>query len=207
MIGPTNAAGPSSRERLVLTGIVGAALISMTPLVPVAGEVLLVIGVVLGWWLVPHFWRSALIGAIAGVVSGVLVLGVGYRMAMRVVAILDPIRTPELTLEGTMFILLGIGGIFGGILGILTNLARRGLGLSSLVAAAVLPSGGALGLVLVDDQIRSELFDLGAGAWMNISMFGLVAILFGLASAATSAALEERTRLKPAVTQELEVRA
>ena len=194
-------------ERLILTGIVGAALVSMIFRVPLVGEILILTGVGLAWWLVPRFWPSVLFGAIAGVVSGVLILGVGLRLAMRVVAILDPFRIPEFTVGGTMFILIGIGGIFGGVIGILANLARRGLLLRSMFTVAVLPAAGAMGLLFLDDEIRGELFELGAGAWVNIPMFGLVAVLYGIGVAAVALSLEERSAAKRAVTEAVEVPA
>lgn len=194
-------------QRAVLVGVVAAAVLSMTSLVPLAGELLLLIGIGLGWWLVPGFWRSVLFGAIGGIGSGILVLGVGLRVTMRVVAILDPVRTPEFTLEGTMFILIGIGAIFGGIVGILANLAKRGLRLSSMTTVAILPSAAAMSLLFVDDEIRRELFELGLGAWVNIPMFGLVAILYGAAVGVTTRFLEERSATRPAVTNKAEVQA
>lgn len=199
--------GTTTIEGWILLGIVAAAVLSMTSLVPLAGEVLILIGVGLGWWLVPRFWRSVLFGAIAGVVSGVLVLGAGLRIAMRVVAMLDPFRVPEFSWGGTMFILIGIGGIFGGIFGILANLARRGLHLRSVLNIAILPAGGALSLLFLDDEIRRELFHLGAGAWVNLPMFGLVTVLYGIAVAAVTISLEDHSAAKRAVTEEVEVPA
>lgn len=199
--------GTTTVERLILIGIVAAALLSMTSLVPLAGEILTLAGVGLGWWLVPRFWRSVLFGAIAGVVSGVLVLGVGLRLAMRVVALLDPFRVPEFTVGGTVFILIGIGGIFGGTFGILANLLRRGLQLTSVFTIAALPSVGALSLLFLDDEIRRELFELGAGAWVNIPMFGLVTVLYGIAVASVAISLEDRSAVKRGVTQDVEVPA
>lgn len=194
-------------ERLILVGIVAAAILSMIPLVPLAGELLLLIGVGLGWWLVPKFWRSVLFGAVGGIVAGILVLGVGFRVAMRVVAILDPVRTPELTVEGTMFILIGIGGIFGGVMGILANLARRGFHLRSPIAVGVLPAAGALSLLFADDEIRRELFELGAGPWVNIPMFGVVALLYGMGTGVIINRLERRSATTRAVTEQIEVPA
>jgi hypothetical protein len=199
--------GATKVERLILIGIVSAAVLSMTSLVPLAGEILILTGVGLGWWLVPAFWRSVLFGAIAGVISGVLVLGVGFRIAMRVVAILDPFRVPEFSFGGTMFILIGIGGIFGGIIGMLTNLARRGLRLRSIASVALLPAAGPMILLFVDDEIRRELFELGAGAWVNIPMFGLVTVLYGIAVSAVVLSLEERSAAKRAVIEKVEVPA
>lgn len=199
--------GSARVQSAVLVGIVAAAFLSMTSLIPLVGEVLLLVGVGLGWWLVPEFWRSALFGALGGIASGILVLGVGLRVAMRVVAMLDPIRTPEFTLEGTMFILIGIGGIFGGLLGILANLARRGMRLNSVITAGILPAAAAMSLLFVDDEIRRELFELGAGAWVNIPMFGLVSILYGIAVSVTTRVLEDRTATKRAVTNKAGVQA
>ena len=200
---PTSARTQSA----VLIGIVVAGVLSATSFVPLAGEVLVVVGVALGWWLVAGFWRSVLFGALAGVTAGVLVLGVGLRVAMRVVAMMDPSRTPELTFEGTMFILLGLGGMFGGIVGIFAHLARRGLGIRSAVIAAFLPAAGAMSILFVDDEIRRELFKLGGGALVNIPMFGVVAFLYGLTAVTMSGAFERRSAAKRDVTKPVEMRA
>lgn len=197
----------STIHRVVLIGIVAGAVMSITAPIPLVGEALLLIGVVLGWWLVPRFWRSVLFGAVGGVVSGILILGVGFRVAMRVVAILDPIRVPEFSIDGTMFILIGIGGVFGGIMAILGNLARRGLRLTSAVTAGILPAAGALSLLFADTEIRQELFELGAGAWVNIPMFGLVAILYGIGAGAVTNRLERRSAQKRSDTERIEVPA
>jgi hypothetical protein len=85
---------------------------------PVWSMAVILIGIGAGWLLVPGFWRSSLYGAIGGVVAGLLVLGPGLRIAMRVVAILDPVRSPEFTVGGTMFIIIGVGVMMGGIFGV-----------------------------------------------------------------------------------------
>lgn len=106
-----------------------------------------------------------------------------------------------------MFILIGIGAMFGGLVGILANLARRGMRLNSIITAAILPAAGAMSLLLVGDETRRELFELGAGAWVNIPMFGLVAVLYGIAVAVTTRVLEERAATKQAVANKAEVQA
>jgi hypothetical protein len=110
-------------------------------------------------------------------------------------------------MEGTMFILIGIGGLFGGMVGILANLARRGMRLNSVIKAAILPAAAAMSLLLADDEIRGELFELGAGAWLNLPMFGLVAILYGIVVAVSTGVLEDRSAAKRAVTDRAEVQA
>ena len=80
---------------------------------PVGSMVVVLVGVGAGVLLVPGFWRSSLHGAIGGVAAGLLVLGPGLRIAMRVVAILDPVRSPEFTVGGTMLIIIGVGVVMG----------------------------------------------------------------------------------------------
>lgn len=163
-----------------MIGTVAAAVLSMASLVPLAGEVLVLICVGLGWWLVPGFWRSVLFGAIGGIASGIFVLGVGLRVAMRVVAILNPDSDARIHTGGSDVHPDSIGAIFGGVVGTLANLAKRGLGLRSMITVAILPAAGAMSLLFVDDEIRRELFERGAGPWVNILMFGLVAVLYGI---------------------------
>jgi hypothetical protein len=136
------------------------------------------IGIGVGRLLVPEFWRSSLYGAIGGVVAGLLVLGPGLRIAMRVVAILDPIRTPEFTVGGTMFIIIGVGVMMGGIFGVIGNIARVGFKIPSR-AAGLVPAVLVMLLIGLDSELRSEIVELGAGPWLNIPMFGAVAVGYG----------------------------
>jgi len=184
-------------QRGLLLGLAVALALATTPISGPVAEGLVLVGVGLAWRLVPGFWRSVLYGAIGGVVSGLLILGPGLRLAMRVVAIIDPLRTPEFTVEGTMFIVIFIGGFFGGILGITANLARHGLELRSKMASATLPAMAVLAVLLTAEDLRMELFELGAGAWMNIPMFGLVSLLYGAGAIATAMRLEQRRASKP----------
>jgi hypothetical protein len=144
----------------------------------VGSMAVVLIGVGAGWLLVPSFWRSALHGAIGGVVAGLLVLGPGLRIAMRVVAILDPVRSPEFTIGGTMFIIIGVGGMMGGIFGVFANIARRGFGIPSR-GAALVPALLVMLMIGLDSELRSEIVELGAGPWLNIPMFGAVALGYG----------------------------
>ena len=138
----------------------------------------ILIGIGAGWLLVPGFWRSLLYGAIGGVVAGLLVLGPGLRIAMRVVAIIDPVRSPEFTVGGTMFIIIGVGVMMGGMFGVIGNIARVGFNISSR-GAGLVPAVLVMLLIGLDNELRSEIVELGAGPWLNIPMFAAVAVGYG----------------------------
>jgi hypothetical protein len=155
--------------------------------IPVAGSELLnpalsmavfLIGIGAAWLLIPAFWRSSLHGAFGGVIAGLLVLGPGLRIAMRVVAIFDPIRSPEFTVGGTMFIVVGIGVMMGGIFGLFGNVARRGFGIPPR-AAGLVPALLVMLMIGLDSELRGEIVELGAGPWLNIPMFGAVTVGYG----------------------------
>ena len=137
-----------------------------------------VIGIGAGWLLIPGFWPVSLNGAIGGVAAGLLVLGPGLRIAMRVVAILDPSRSPEFTIGGTMFIIIGVGVMMGGTFGVFGNVARRGFGIPS-GAAGLIPAFLVMLMIGLDGELRSEIVELGAGPWLNIPMFGAAALGYG----------------------------
>jgi hypothetical protein len=145
---------------------------------PVWSMAVVLIGIGAGWLLVPGFWRSLLTGAIGGVVAGLLVLGPGLRIAMRVVAILDPVRTPEFTVGGTMFIIIGVGVVVGTIFGVIGNIARVGFNIPSR-GAGLVPAVLVMLMIGLDSELRSEIVELGAGPWLNVPMFGAVAVGYG----------------------------
>jgi hypothetical protein len=97
---------------------------------------------------------------------------------MRAVAILDPVRAPEFSIEGTMFIIIFLGGVLGGALGVFAAFARRGLGLDRLAISSTM-TVMIMVLLLIDSELRSEFIELGAGPWANISMFA--SVTFGYA--------------------------
>jgi hypothetical protein len=155
--------------------------------IPVAGSeqlnaawsmVVFFIGIGAGWLLIPGLWRSLLHGAIGGVIGGLLVLGPGLRVAMRVVAVVDPIRSTEFTVGGTVFIIVFIGGIMGGICGLFGNVARRGFGIPPR-AAGLFPALLVMLMIGRDSELRGEIVELGAGPWLNIPMFGAVVLGYG----------------------------
>lgn len=157
---------------------------------PLWSMVVVLVGVAAGLLLVPGFWRSSLHGAIGGMVAGLLVLGPGLRIAMRVVAILDPVKSPEFTVGGTMLIIIGIGVVMGGIFGVIGNVARRAFGIPS-GAAVLAPALLVMMLIGLDGDLRSEIVRLGAGPWFNIPMFGAVAIGYGIVWIQVVTRLEE----------------
>lgn len=179
-------------QRVLLLGLAVALALATTPVGGAVAEGLVLVGAGLAWWLVPGFWRDALHGAVGGIVSGLLILGPGLRLAMRVVAIIDPLRTTEFTMEGTMFIVIFIGGFLGATFGIAGNLARLGLELRSVMASAIVPALAVLAVLFATDDLRMELFELGAGARMNIPMFGMASLLYGMGAMATAMRLEQR---------------
>jgi len=144
---------------------------------PVALGVLAVV-VLAGWRYLPGFWRTFGVGLISGAVAGALILGPGFRVAMRVVAIFD-IRRVEFTVGGTVFIILGVGVIFGGMFGIAAAFMRTGLRWSGRLTAGVM-TVALVGLLLLDPSLRSEFVELGAGPWLNIPMFTAVTFGYGL---------------------------
>jgi hypothetical protein len=145
---------------------------------PVWSIAAIVIGIGAGWLLVPGFWRSSLHGAVAGAAAGVLILGPGLRIAMRVVAILDPARSPEFTVGGTMFIIIGIGVVMGGIFGVIGNVLRGGFNVPGR-GAGLIPALLVMLMIGLDSELRNEIVGLGAGPWLNIPMFGAVALAYG----------------------------
>ncbi len=174
-----------SQERnpgaLVVALAIPGALVAGEAVGPIAALAVIALGVVLGWRLVPRFFLTLVAAGFAGAVAGATIIGGGFRIAMRVVALLEPSRVPEFTIEGTLFIVIMIGGIFGGILGIVASFARRGFGVGR-IGGTLVAAGLVMGLILIDSETRGELFELGIGGWLNIPMFGLIALGYGYAS-------------------------
>jgi hypothetical protein len=151
--------------------------------------------------MVPSFFRAAGIGSLAGALSGLVVGGLGGRLAMRIAAIVaGPVmvgettengnRVGDITVEGTVALII-IGGVFAGIVGGLAyEVVRpwfvtfgrwRGLvfGLVLLVA---------IGSVVINpDNIDFRRFGSPA---LNTFLFAVLFILFGV----VLAPIEERLR-------------
>ena len=182
------------KGRLAAIGVVASMLLAM-----VAGGfsyrvfILLLLVTVLAvgivWRWIPGFWKTVASGAAGGAMAGLVILAPGFRLAMRMVAIMDPFRRPEFSFGGAIFIMIMVGVLMGGLLGIVGILINRTANIRSPSAA-----GGLLGLVTVgvlmgNSGLRGELISLGAGLWLNLAMFGSVAIVYGIATMKVAARL------------------
>ena len=179
---------------LAVAGSIPLALFvgSLSPISEV-GLILMVAVLVFASRTAAGFRWDLLRGVAAGAIAGLTVLGPGLRLAMRMVAVADPFRVPEFTVGGTMFIVIGVGLIFGTIVGAHVIPASRLLELRrpaiSIATAAVIVL-----LLLANAELRSELTHLGRGLWANIPMFGAVGFAYGWATDLLARRFEEQVR-------------
>lgn len=138
--------------------------------------------------------RSVAVGVLAGVIAGILVGGIGGRIVMRISAVAggDPIAgletgngniVGEITADGTIGLIIFVG-IFGGVFGGLLYVAVRrwlpgaqqwkGLVFGTLLLLAF------SSLVIEGDNVDFSRF---GPPTLNIGLFALLFILFGLALA------------------------
>ena len=179
--------------RMAGFGVVAAVILAMQDvLIPAIALPLLAAAAALAWWLTVGFWNTVAFGLAGGVIAGALIMGPGFRVAMRVVAIMDPIRTPEFSVGGTFFIVVGIGGILGGVMGIVGNLIRKAASIASVVIAGVVLGAFEMTILLIDSGLREEFFELGGGPWVNILMFAVFAFGYGIAAVRIADRLEHR---------------
>lgn len=164
---------------IAATSIPAAIFVGDAVLGPVGAVAILGMGVAIGWKHVPGFWRQALRAALGGGLAGLLVLGPGYRLAMRVVAILDADSTPEFSVEGTIFIIVGVGAMFGGIVTLWVTLLTRAWDASRRTAATVLVLV-TMASLFADSETLRELTELGAGPLVNVPMFVAVTVGWAL---------------------------
>lgn len=141
------------------------------------------------------FGATVLRGALSGAIAGILILGIGLRLAMRIVAITDSTRTPEFTAEGTAFILVGLGLMLGTFSGAYLGGLRHILGLGKRTIAIV----GTIALVPLlfgDSETQAELLELGFGGWINIPMFTSIVFAYSWTQAGIAARLDQRAAQK-----------
>lgn len=157
-------------------------LLSVLPDGPIPLSIIaLAATVALAWWLTPGFWKTVAIGAAGGIMAGLVILGPGWRVVMRVVAVWDPSMTPGFAVEGTVLvIILMLGALGGGVFGVVGSLAKKGLGIRTFLRAGFITGLLTAALFLTDEGLRGELTNLGGGLWINLAMFGAVAILYGI---------------------------
>ena len=134
--------------------------------------------------------RNAAIAVFAGFLSGVVTLGVGCRVAMRIVALMasdadqgtltDASETVgDITVGGTIFLLLlgGAAGTFGGVLYAAT---RRRLEWAGRWRGLVFGTGALV--VLASTLVVSDNPDFTRFGTpiVNVAMFGALFVLFGI---------------------------
>ncbi len=141
-------------------------------------------------------------GGLAGVIAGVLFLGVGARIVMRISALLDSNAkgfitendniVGEITVGGTIGLVI-FGGIFAGLVAgvgwvIIRDWLPRGLWLRVPLAGVVATAAGSFAVVSVENRDFSLLDPVG----VNVAMFVLVVGLTGSATALFDRLLEGR---------------
>lgn len=143
----------------------------------------------IAWRWIPGFWKTVASGAAGGALAGLVILAPGFRVAMRMVAIMDPSRSPEFSFSGTIFIMIMVGVVMGGLLGTAGILINRTTNIRSLTAGGGLLGLLTVGVLLGNSGLRRELINLGTGLWINLAMFGIVAIAYGIATMKVAARL------------------
>ena len=169
----------------VVAGVLLAGFAIGDVIPPPWGPIAILAVVLLVWRYYSGFWRAVVGGLVGGALAGLLILGPGFRLAMRAVALMDPIHPEEFTVEGTLFIVVGIGMVLGGIQGVMANLVRRAFSIDSAVVAGSLLGGlFMVDLTFFSGEISDELFALGISPWINIPLFSLFALGYGIAAMA-----------------------
>ena len=162
---------------------------------PPVGFVVLLGLVAAGTFSIPNFGWLMRAGVFGGAAAGLLVLGPGLQVVMRIVAIMDPIRQPEFSAGETGFIVLS-AGFMGLVFGAGIALIRDAFQVSGVVVALLAAAGG-MTVFLAGAELRGELFGLGAGAWVNIPMFAVAWGLYGLAAVSTIGRFGRRSTQAP----------
>ncbi len=149
--------------------------------------------------------RDIAIGGLASLIAGILVVGVGGRLVMRLIAALNPEATGllttagatigEITTGGTMFFVVMFGSLAGGMVGVVWAIVSPwipGGGLVRAVASALVAI--AIGSFLV---VRTDEGDFGKVA--PPAAIALLVALFGILGLAVAVFDERlRRRLPPA---------
>lgn len=161
-----------------------------------------------GWELerLRRLGRGVLLGLAAGVITGILVGGVGSRIAMRTAAVLGGEEVAglvtengnvvgEITIDGTVGLLIFAGvlpGIAGGWLYVLIRrwLPDRQCWRGLLFGTFLLMVFGAM----IINSDNADFMKLGLGA-VNVTMFALLFVLFGLLVVPVTGVLDRRLPL------------
>lgn len=143
---------------------------------------------------VTHESRSAMVAGLAGATAGVLVAGIGGRIAMRISMLIaegnvegrlteNGNRVGEFTVDGTLGLLIFGGlltGLLGGIVWYAVRPSIRRLGAFELPAAAV-AALGLVGFQIINPENRDFVILEPAGR--QVALFLLLVTLAGLATA------------------------
>ena len=168
--------------------VVGVVLLLSLPVSVVGGELsglgeiggaIALAALAFGAVRMPGFFSSVFRGGVAGGIAGIAVLGVGMRLAMRLVAIADPVRATEFTIEGTLFLVLIFGGMFGAITGVWARVTADALERPAWAQALAFIAVAAM--LVGDSEVRSEFVELGAGPLVNVPMFAAVVAGYAIA--------------------------
>lgn len=179
-------------KALATAGVLIAGLSMGDILPPPWGPLVVLTLVILLWRMHDGFLKTLVAGLVGGAAAGILILGPGFRVAMRAVALMDQARPEEFTVGGTLFIVVGIGAVLGGLNGAIVNLVRKAFGIrSAVVGGLMLATTVMVNLTFFSGDVSRELFDLGISPWINIPLFSVVALGYGIAAMAI-AELAER---------------
>lgn len=132
--------------------------------------------------------RLVVSGLVGGGVAGLIALGAGSRLAMRVVALTGGRR--EVSIDGTMFLLIA-GAMLGAMIGLtLAGLLRLWRARGLVVGTVLMVSFGSL--LLLGSDTRQELSHEGLGLWLNLPMFLGPFLLYGVLAVRSIRGVETR---------------
>lgn len=120
--------------------------------------------------------RLLVSGAVGGGGAGLVALGGGSRVAMRIVSLAG--APTEMTFEGTAFLLI-LGAVVGGGAGVTIALMARAWPGSTSIAGWVVSSALYVAL-FADSRAFDELVHAGLGGWVNFPLFAVPVVAYGL---------------------------
>lgn len=182
---------------LVLAGTIFMTFASI-PDGPIGLWVAILVGVAwFAWKVTGNLWPAVARGAAGGAVAGVLILAPGWRAAMRIVSIMEPTSQSVFSISGTLGVIAGAGVLIGGVMGIIGALI--GLAAESRSRRAMGTILGALvtGFLVVHPDLGQEFAHRGGGLWINLLLFGVVAISYGLLAMAVTHRIGRRPQPQP----------
>jgi hypothetical protein len=172
----------------VLSPVAAAGLGSDMPVLGVVIPILVLAADLLVVIYVRRLPRLLISGFVGGGLAGLIALGAGSRLAMRIVSLTGGRR--EVSIEGTMFLLIA-GAMFGAFIGLTLAAALRVWPRSRRSIALVAGSLLAIGLTL-DSEAFDELLHEGIGGWLNFPMFLALPFLYGLFAVRTISGVERK---------------